>query len=120
MKKIIIIAICLLLLCACSNEPKPTEPATTTTPVTTTQPMNETTPSTQEPTTEPGEDAFSLAESCIGKSVDELIALIGEPESSDYAQSCLVEGAQDGNWYYDGFTVYTLKTADGETVEYVE
>ena len=65
-------------------------------------------------------DPAELAKSCIDKPLSELIALIGEPESSDYAPSCLIEGAEDGNWYYDGFTVYTLRTADGETVEYVE
>lgn len=114
MKKIIVTTLCLLLLCGCAGEPAPTEPAATTTAPTVT------TAATTEATTAPAEDTFALAESCIGKSVDELIALIGEPESMDYAASCLVEGAEDGNWYYDGFTVYTLRTDDGETVEYVE
>lgn len=114
MKKIFVFALCMLLLCACTANPTPTEPVETTTAPTVT-----TTTATQ-PTTEPAEDTFALAESCIGKSVDELIALIGEPESKDYAASCLVEGGEDGNWYYGGFTVYTLRTEDGETVEYVE
>ena len=113
MKRIIPLLLCLMLLCGCggNTNPKESTPATTT-------------PATQVATgiatVKPADDAFELAESCIGKSVDELIALIGEPESSDYAPSCLIEGAEDGNWYYDGFTVYTLRTADGETVEYVE
>jgi PBP1b-binding outer membrane lipoprotein LpoB len=83
MKRIIVITLCLLLLCACGADPKPTEPANTTSPLTTTEPTVTTVPSTQESTAEPNVDAFSLAESCIGKSVDELVALIGEPESSD-------------------------------------
>jgi hypothetical protein len=116
MKKLLIVTLCLLLLCGCTNPPAPTDPVQTQPNPTVTTP--ETT--TADTTTEAGEDPFALAQSCIGKSVDELIALIGEPESYDYAQSCLVEGGEDGNWYYDGFTVYTLKTADGETVEYVE
>lgn len=115
MKKLIVITLCLILLCGCTSNPTPTIPETTTAPVVTT-----TAPISEDPETTASKDAFALAESCIGKSVDELIALIGEPESSDYAPSCLVEGAEDGNWYYDGFTVYTLRTADGETVEYVE
>ena len=46
-------------------------------------------------------------------------AAIGEPVSSDYAPSCLGEG-EDGNLYYDGFTVYTYRDDTGETVSYVE
>ena len=65
-------------------------------------------------------DKKALAESCIDKDVSELYALIGEPESSDYAPSCLVEGGEDGMLYYDGFVVYTTREADVETVYYVE
>ena len=55
-----------------------------------------------------------------GAPLEDLIAAIGEPLSSDYAPSCLGEG-EDGNLYYDGFTVYTYRDVDGsETVNYVE
>lgn len=55
-----------------------------------------------------------------GAPLEDLIAAIGEPLSSDYAPSCLGEG-EDGNLYYDGFTVYTYRDTDGqETVNYVE
>ena len=55
-----------------------------------------------------------------GAPLEDLIAAIGEPLSSDYAPSCLGEG-EDGNLYYDGFTVYTYRDGDGsETVNYVE
>ena len=69
-------------------------------------------------------DMKALAESCIDKDISELYALIGEPASSEYAPSCLVEG-EDGALYYDGFVVYTTREgneADGfvETVYYVE
>ena len=63
---------------------------------------------------------FELAESCIDKSVEELYKLIGEPAEKDYAPSCLGEGGEDGNLYYDGFIVYTYKEGDKETVHYVE
>ena len=41
------------------------------------------------------------------------------PEYSDYAQSCLGTG-EDGNLYYDGFTVYTYREGDVETIRIVE
>ena len=63
--------------------------------------------------------AFELAESCLDKPISELYALIGEPNSFDYAPSCMGEG-EDGNLYYDGFIVYTYKEGDSETVHFVE
>ena len=62
------------------------------------------------------ESLISQAQECIGRSVDELIAAIGEPESSEYAASCEAEDAEDGMLQYDGFYVWTLKTADEELV----
>ena len=49
------------------------------------------------------------------------VLAIGEPTNgSEYASSCLIDG-EDGVLYYDGFTVYTLRYADGtETVYDVE
>ncbi|MBQ1183555.1 MAG: hypothetical protein IIX60_03825 [Clostridia bacterium] len=62
-----------------------------------------------------------LAESCIDKSVTELKKLIGEPQSSEYVPSCLSPGkGEDGNLFYDGFTVYTYRYEGKETVTYVE
>jgi len=61
----------------------------------------------------------ALAESCIDKDVRELYELIGKPESSEYAPSCLVNG-EDGALYYDGFVVYTTREGEVETVYYVE
>ena len=63
---------------------------------------------------------FERAESCLDKSVQELYRLIGEPPKKDYAPSCLGEGGEDGNLYYDGFIVYTYKEGEKETVRYVE
>lgn len=52
-----------------------------------------------------------------GQPVEDLIDWLGEPLSRDYSSSCLVEGGQDGQLCYDGFTVYTLVQPDGtETI----
>ena len=65
------------------------------------------------------EEKKAIAEGYIDQSVEDLIAVIGQPESSDYAPSCLGDG-DDGNLYYEGFTVYTYREGDEETVNYVE
>lgn len=66
---------------------------------------------------EPNEDK-ALAESMIGEEVSKLIDAIGEPESADYAGSCLGPG-EDGELHYDGFTVYTYKEGDSEIIQNV-
>ena len=105
-----------------TDEPEKT-PEPTPEPVETTPEPNSVVEETPEPefVEEPaeGSDMKATAESFIGASLDELIAAIGEPESSDYAPSCLGEG-EDGNLYYDGFVVYTYRENGTETVEYVE
>lgn len=130
MKKMIVIVMSVVLLlglCACGQEaPAPTEPVISAQPkVEETAPVEATVPATEEATEAATEAAMStedrkaLAESCIDKDVSELYALIGEPESSEYAPSCMVEG-EDGALYYDGFVVYTTRVGDVETVYYVE
>lgn len=57
-------------------------------------------------------DALTTAQEMIGEDVSSLIAAIGEPENSSYASSCLGPG-EDGELYYDGFTVYTYRDPDG-------
>lgn len=124
MKKILaMILACVMLaaLCACGTNGDDT----------TVDQTNQTTESTAAPETtvpettenQPTEDAVAapvdLAKSCIDKGVDELFALIGEPESSDYAPSCLMEG-EDGMLFYDGFIVYTYRLDGTETVVDVE
>ena len=94
--------------------PEPTPAPVETTPEPTLEPNLEPTPEAA-----PENDLKATAESFIGASLDELIAAIGEPESSDYAPSCLGDG-EDGNLYYDGFVVYTYRENGTETVEYVE
>ena len=57
-------------------------------------------------------DALTTAQAMIGEDVSSLTAAIGEPENSSYASSCLGPG-EDGELYYDGFTVYTYRDPDG-------
>ena len=115
MKKLIIMTLaCVLVvsLCACGKAQQET-PATTTAATATVA------PTTAAPTQAPSADPKTLAESCIDKPVSELYALIGQPNSSDYAPSCMGDG-EDGNLYYDGFIVYTYKEGDSESVYFVE
>ena len=135
MKKIAILMLCLsVLLCGCGSEPAettaPKAPAQTTAPEQTTAPVETTVPETAAPVettaaetteeTEPVDEARVLAESCIDKSVEELYKLIGEPDSADYAPSCLDENGEDGMLYYENFIVYTYREGDTETVSFVE
>ena len=63
------------------------------------------------------ETLFELAKSFVDKPLSELQAEIGEPVSSSYVSSCLIPGGEDGELHYDGFTVYTVKSGDSETVQ---
>lgn len=118
-------------------EPAPTpapqpEPAPTPEPKPEPQPAPQPTPAPQpepaptpEPAPEPesapqpAADPKATAQSLVGHQVSELYAAIGRPVSSDYAPSCLDLEGEDGELVYDGFVVYTLKTADGETIDSV-
>ena len=134
MKKIAILMLCLtVLLCGCGSEPAETtapKAAETTAPaVETTVPETTVAPETtaavettvvETEETEPVDEARVLAESCIDKSVEELYKLIGEPDSADYAESCLDENGEDGMLYYENFIVYTYREGDTETVTFVE
>lgn len=137
MKKLLTILLCavmLLSLCACGGktetaggdepvitigiktEEDPTEGVTNAQDTTVADPED----TTEQTQNDEAAEKMAQAESCIGKSVEELYQLIGQPNSSDYAPSCLVEGGEDGMLYYDGFVVYTIKSADGERVDFVE
>ena len=129
MKKLtcLLLALTLLLgLAACGEEPAEVteEPAAGSV-----EPVEESAPPAEE-SAPPAEESEAPAEgepspleaakAFEGAPLEDLIAAIGEPLSSDYAPSCLGEG-EDGNLYYDGFTVYTYRDTDGsETVSYVE
>ncbi len=110
MKKYIALLLALIMmlsLCACGAKPSGDD---------------NTTQATETKKELTAEEKKTLALSCVDKSVDDLYELIGQPDDSDYAPSCLNPdgGAEDGELYYDGFTVYTYKTGDSETVVDVE
>lgn len=68
-----------------------------------------------EPESAPAADPKTVAQGLVGRPVSELYAAIGRPTASDYSPSCLVDG-EDGELYYNGFTVYTTKEGNSETV----
>lgn len=70
------------------------------------------------PTPTPVQDKKSVAMNMIGSDVGSLTSAIGSPNSSSYTESCLVLGGEDGFLYYDGFTVATIRRADGSEVVY--
>lgn len=126
MKNILSLALAMILalgLAACGEsgtEPSaaPSDPAAVDT--TTPDPAAGSTETAEPAAEETGGSLLEIAKGYEGANVDELIAAIGDPNSSDYAPSCLGEG-EDGNLYYDGFTVYTYRDTSGaETVNYVE
>lgn len=132
-KSICILLACLtLLLCACAAQEQP--PETVKTPADTTAAPETKAPATEPPrqeteaptqaetepvATEEESKALALAKTCIDKPVEELYALIGEPESTDYAPGCMGH-EMEGNLYYDGFIVYTYVDSGEEIVYYVE
>ena len=61
---------------------------------------------------------MEIAESFVGGEASELIAAIGEPQSADYASSCLGSG-EDGILEYADFLVYTYREGDSERVDTV-
>lgn len=83
-------------------------------------------PATAAPVPEPPQDTpqgtgtlpatKETAMSFIGKNISELYAAIGRPSGSDYASSCMGDG-EDGELFYDGFTVYTYREGNTETVQ---
>ena len=131
--------ICALLLIGCgSTSPDPTPapaetaaPAESAAPVETEVPAETPAPSAEPVATlpdaglvrdtkaspSPSEALFELAKSYVDKPLAELQAEIGEPVSSNYVSSCLIPGGEDGELHYDGFTVYTVKSGDSETVQ---
>ena len=138
--------ICALLLIGCgSTAPDPTPaPAETAAPAESAAPAETEAPSETpvqnaepeaEPSAEPvatlpdaglvrdtedsseSDQLFELAKSFVDKPLSELQAELGEPLSSTYVSSCLIPGGEDGELHYDGFTVYTVKSADSETVQ---
>lgn len=137
MKRASALLICLALLLALAAcgapaaEPADAEPAETAPALTSVLPGADQEPTdavtadaSEEPAVAPdAEETPDTAEIVArilemqGQPVEDLIDWLGEPESREYSSSCLVEGGQDGQLCYDGFTVYTLVQPDGtETI----
>ena len=68
---------------------------------------------------DPVAEKLDIVKQYIDKPLADLIAVIGEPQSRDYAPSCLGDG-EDGLLVYDGFVVYTYREGDSEIVYDVE
>jgi len=64
-------------------------------------------------------ERLAKAQELIGKSADELIAALGEPLERNYGPSCLGDG-EDGELVYEGFSVFTYREGEKETVKDVE
>ena len=76
---------------------------------------------TPEPTKAPpavDEAKLEAARACIDHDVSELYAAIGEPLDASYVPSCLGidRDAEDGELYYEGFTVLTYREGEKEIV----
>lgn len=91
------------------SEPVAEESESVTSNAVTSEPAKEETPVVKTASKE-------TASQYIGQSVSALVAAIGQPKNKTYASSCIGDG-EDGEWYYDGFTVYTYRENGTETVE---
>ena len=105
LKRILSLVLVLLLalsICACGS---PSQPAPT--------PEASVSPAPEADTPEARRE---LALSFVNKDAAALIEALGEPLERTYAPSCLGSG-QDGELRYEGFTVYTYREGDRETVK---
>lgn len=110
LKRILSLALVLLLalsICACGS---PSQPAPT--PEASASPV----PEAAAPEADTPEARRELALSFVNKDAAALIEALGEPLERSYAPSCLGSG-QDGELRYEGFTVYTYREGDRETVK---
>ena len=121
MKRMIALLLCLIMalaLCACGGKTESEKPANMESS------LPGTTASAAEPeeTEAPASDRDTAIAEAVQKAlklkdrpVSELYDAIGEPDSEDAAPSCMGPG-EDVNLYYDGFTVYTYREGDKQTV----
>ncbi|MCI7136714.1 MAG: hypothetical protein SPI09_11735 [Candidatus Limivicinus sp.] len=116
----LLVAAMLFSLCACSgSEEKPADMESVLPGAESgVEDENEVQNSSEEEAAPEVNEDKALAESMIGDEVSKLIEAIGEPDSADYASSCLGPG-EDGELQYDGFTVYTYKEGDSEVIQNV-
>ena len=113
MKKIISLllsAAMLFCLCACGAEKE--EESAKEAPTG----MESTLPGASLSAPEEENEDYNTALKFVGKSLDELVAEIGEPLAAEYSPSCLGDG-EDGNLEYEGFSVVTYREGGSETVK---
>lgn len=126
----LIALLCLLSACgtqpaAATNAPAAAAPAPAPTAAPPAPSLSSVLPGSEQqssPTEAPSADApavdealFEAARACIDQDVAALYAAIGEPEDSSYAPSCIGAG-EDGELYYEGFTVATYREGEKEIV----
>lgn len=125
---IFLVLVMLLSLCACGGKEEAPEASEAPADVPAAAPTEaENTPveapeeaPAEAPADEPvEEDPVEIVRGYIDQPIEDLYAVIGQPESSDYAPSCMGEG-EDGMLFYDGFIVYTYREGEVETVYDVE
>lgn len=127
MKKTMGIILSVLLLTVClagCGEPEETElhlePLAPVTAEPSPAPQDEASPvdAGEEPAAQAvADERLEAAQACVGQPVEALYEAVGEPLDAQYASSCnSEEPAEDGMLIYDGFSVWTLRTADEETV----
>ena len=130
---LLICALCLLSACGTQAQtpPAPAEtsaPAAEPTPAPAAPDIVSTLPGTDvRPTEAPeiseapvyDEAKFNAAYALIGEDVALLYDAIGEPQDSFYVTSCLNlnEAGEDGELYYEGFTVTTYRVGEKEIVQ---
>ena len=133
MKKALSLLLCLVMLlslCACGGKEAPNTPVDAPADTPAAAPTEDPAAAvdvTEAPTDAPAEDVaeeptpdpVEIVKGLIDQPIEDLYAQIGEPESADYAPSCLGDG-EDGMLFYDGFIVYTYREGDVETVYDVE
>lgn len=125
----VLLLLCMIITAACGSAPAPAQPDPTPSAapapaapsVSSVLPganLSEAQddPSAVEPSAPAYDEAkFAAAKALIQKSVEELYAAIGEPNDSSYAPSCIGATGEDGELYYDGFTVATYRN-DGKEI----
>lgn len=121
MKRVICLLLCLLIvlaLCACGSAKESEKPADMQSSLPVTAAAEEEPAESEAPVSDEAaaaQEAVQKALKLKNRPVSELYDAIGEPESEDAAPSCMGPG-EDVNLYYDGFTVYTYKEGNEQTV----